>query len=144
MIVIFMISYIIIVIIVANFFQMAIVVPPPRNLMVASKTSNSIILSWEPPDRTTIGESIVITGYVVEWSNSQSSTVSTNPIILITGLIPYERYQVSVKAVYTGNNTGEKTSIEITTFEEGILLHVTVNVSKHYAILKFSYAPCTP
>lgn len=91
------------------------------------RNSRSIIFSWDHPNLTSVDGSIVVTGYVVERSDTaQTSIISTNPIIRISGLAPYQLYQISVKAVFTGNNTGQKVFIQTETMEEGMCVSIEI------------------
>ena len=101
----------------------------PLNLMITNKTSTSLTVEWSPP----LTPNGVILSYQVSYVGLESvnsvpdsfetiSTLNTNgttQTVEVTGLSPYSRYSLSVKA-FTSAGGGEETTVAFRTEEDGM------------------------
>ncbi|XP_026855233.2 phosphatidylinositol phosphatase PTPRQ [Electrophorus electricus] len=88
---------------------------PPHNLVLGNITSKSLTLSWYPPAIVTGRFSYIIQLYGPEGFISENST--NEPTFAYTGLTPYTRYRIIVRARSAGA-TGPATETSISTSPE--------------------------
>ncbi|KAM9311607.1 phosphatidylinositol phosphatase PTPRQ [Gastrophryne carolinensis] len=92
---------------------------PPYDLLYRNLSSTKVLVTWKPPIEA---NGIILYYKIVYWNSSQSLIVITNssePLIVLSELKKYSRYQVTV-AGYTGHGDGNQTSeiLHITTMED--------------------------
>ncbi len=91
--------------------------PAPTNLSVLT-ASTSVTLQWDAPDSNSF--SITLTSYTVMWNSERT----LSPGLLqytIRQLVPFQEYQISVRANFADGGMSEFVSINVTTLEAGKL-----------------------
>ncbi len=80
-------------------------------------------LQWDAPDSSSF--SITLTSYTVMWSSEQATLTTSQ--YTIRQLVPFQEYQISVRANSADGGMSEFVSVNVRTLEAGKLHTINYN-----------------